>query len=155
MLIIEIQTCLNRKKEQYLRSKLTGKEEIIAAMEQFDEQHQKFLSKVDRRFVIDLFLRLREKPGEKPMYTTETGVELGRDTQAIRDQVIQMTGTAPQIYDKGTHIVANHRIDYELLKKIQDHPKVIEVKGTYMGSSASIGPSQESSAEIQSGEKEC
>jgi hypothetical protein len=41
-----------------------------------------------------------------------------------------------------------HRLDYDLLKKIQDHPKVIEVKGTYMGSSASIGPSQESSAQI-------
>lgn len=153
MLIIEFQTCLNRKKEQYLRSKLTGKEEIIAAMEQFDGQYQKFLSKVDRRFVINLFLCLREKPGENPMYTTETWVEPGRDTQAIRDQVIQMTGTAPQIYDKGTHLVANHRIDYDLLKKIQDHPKVIEVKGTYMGSSASIGPSQESSADTQSKER--
>jgi hypothetical protein len=131
---------------------LTGKEEIIAAMEHFEEQHQKFLPKVDRRFVIDLFLRLREKPDEKPMYTIETWVEPGGDTQAIRDQVIQLTGTAPQIYDKGTHL-ANHRIDYVLLKKIQDHPKVIEVKGTYMGSSASIGPSQESSAEIQSGKK--
>ena len=136
-----------------MRSKLTGKEEIIAAMEHFEEQHQKFLPKVDRRFVIDLFLRLREQPDEKPMYTIETWVELGGDTQAIRDQVIQMTGTAPQIYDKGTHLVANHPIDYDLLKKIQDHPKVIEVKGTYMGSSASIGPSQESSAEIQSGKK--
>ena len=136
-----------------MRSKLTGKEEIIAAMEHFEEQHQKFLPKVDRRFVIDLFLRLREKPDEMPMYTIETWVEEGGDPKAIRDQVLQMTGTAPQIYDKGTHLVANHRIDYDLLKKIQDHPKVIEVKGTYMGSGASIGPSQESSAQIQSGEK--
>jgi hypothetical protein len=39
MLIIEFQTCLNTKKEQYLRFKLTGKEEIIAAMERFEEQH--------------------------------------------------------------------------------------------------------------------
>jgi hypothetical protein len=132
---------------------LTGKEEIIAAMEQFEQQHQKFLPKVDQSFVIDLFLRLREKPDDRPMYTIETWVEEGGDTEAIRDQVIQMTGTAPQIYDKGTHLVANHRIDYDLLKKIQDHPKVIEVKGTYMGSSASIGPSQESSADTQSRER--
>jgi hypothetical protein len=100
-----------------------------------------------------LFLRLREKPDEKPMYTIETWVEDGEHKEAIRDQVRQMTGTTPQIYDKGTHLVANHRIDYDLMKKIQDHPKVIEVKGTYMGSNASIGPSQESSGKIQSGEK--
>jgi hypothetical protein len=135
-----------------LRFGLTDKDEIIGAMENFEKLHLKFLPKVDRRFVIDLFLRMREKPDEKPMYTIETWVESGGDTQAIRDQVIRMTGTAPQIYDKGTHLVANHRIDYELLKKIQDHPKVIEVKGTYMGSSASIGPSQES-AEFHSREK--
>jgi hypothetical protein len=129
------------------------KEEIIAEMEQFEQQHQKFLPKVDRSFVIHLFLRLREKPDDRPMYTIETWVEEGGDTEAIRDQVIQMTGTAPQIYDKGTHLVANHRIDYDLLKKIQDHPKVIEVKGTYMGNSASIGPSQESSDDTQSKER--
>jgi hypothetical protein len=79
------------------------------------------------------------------MYTIETWVEPGGNTQAIRDQRLQMTGTAPQIYDKETHLVANHRIDYDLLKKIQDHPKVIEVKGIYMGSSSSIGSSQDSS----------
>jgi hypothetical protein len=132
---------------------LSGKEEIIAAMEHFELLHQKFLPKVDRRLVIDLFLRLRESPDVKPMYTIETWVEEGGDTEAIRDKVIQMTGTAPQIYDRGTHLVANHRRDYDLLKQIQDHPKVIEVKGTYMGSSASIGPSQESSADIREGER--
>ncbi len=46
-------------------------------MQQFEEKHQKFLPKVDRRFVLDLFLRLREKPDEKPMYTIETWVEEG------------------------------------------------------------------------------
>jgi hypothetical protein len=132
---------------------LTGKEEIISAMEHFEQVHQKFLPKVDRTFVIDLFLRLREKPDEKPMYTIETWVEEGGDTQAIRNQVIKMTGTAPQIYDRGTHLVANHRIDYDLLKQIQDHPKVIEIKGSYMGSSASIGPSQESSADIEKNQR--
>jgi hypothetical protein len=74
---------------------LSGKEEIIAAMEHFELLHQKFLPKVDRRLVIDLFLRLRESRDVKPMYTIETWVEKGGDTEAIRDKVIQMTGTAP------------------------------------------------------------
>jgi hypothetical protein len=56
-------------------------------MQQFEEKHQKFLPKVDRRFVIDLFLRLREKPEEKPMYTIETWIEDGKHKEAIRDQV--------------------------------------------------------------------
>jgi hypothetical protein len=66
-------------------------------------------------------------------------------------EVIRMTGTASQIFDRGTHLVASHRLDYELLKQIQDHPKVIEVKGTFMGSTASIGASHESSADIRRG----
>jgi hypothetical protein len=37
-----------------LRFELTGKEEIIAAMEQIEEQHQKFFPKVDRRLVVNL-----------------------------------------------------------------------------------------------------
>ena len=132
---------------------MSGKEEIIQSMQRFEELHQKYLPKVDRRLAIDLFLRLRENPDVKPMYTVETWIEEGGDTEAIRNQVIRMTGTAPQIHDRGTHLVANHRLDYDLLKEIQDHPKVIEVKGTYMGSSASIGASLESSADIRRGER--
>jgi len=76
---------------------LSGKEEVIAAMENFEQQHQKFLPKVDRRFVIDLFLRLREKPDEKPMYTIESWVEEGGDTQAIRNQVIKDRNCSPDL----------------------------------------------------------
>lgn len=48
--------------------------------------------------------------------------------------------------------MANHKVDYEVLKQIQDHPQVQEVTGTYMGSMASIGASQEPS--VQGGRKE-
>lgn len=132
---------------------MSGKEEIVSSMKQFEQLHEKYLPKVDRRLVIDLLLRLRENPNDKPVYTVEAWVEEGGDTEAIRMEVIRMTGTAPQIFDRGTHLVANHRLDYELLKQIQDHPKVIEVKGTFMGSNASIGASLESSADIRRGER--
>lgn len=84
--------------------------------------------------MIDLFLRLREDPSVKPMYTIETFVEDGGDPEEIRKEVIQMTGMAPQMHDNATHIMAQHKLDYELLKQIQNHPKVKEVTGTYMGS---------------------
>jgi hypothetical protein len=131
---------------------LSGKEEIISAMEQFERIHQKYLPKVDRRLVVDLFLRLRENPNSKPMYTIETFTEKGTSSEEIRNEIIRMTGMAPQFFDKGTHIVVNHAMDYDLLKYINDHPKVVEIKGTYMGSMASIGASQESSADIRRAE---
>ena len=121
-------------------------------MEQFEKMHEKFLPKVDRRLVIDLFLRLRENPNDKSMYTIETFTEEGTNNEEIRNDVIQKTGMAPQFFDKGTHIVVHHKLDYDLLKYINDHPKVIEIRGTYMGSMASIGASYESSADTRRGE---
>jgi hypothetical protein len=131
---------------------LSGKEEIISAMEQFEKLHEKYLPKVDRRLVIDLFLRMRENPNDKPMYTIETFAEEGTNNEEIRNDVIQKTGMAPQFFDKG-HIVVNHALDYDLLKYINDHPKVVEIRGSYMGSMASIGASYESSADIRRGER--
>ena len=124
---------------------MSGKEEIAQSMRKFEELHNQYLPKVDRRLVIDLMLRLRDNPAEKPMYTIEAFVEEGGDPEEIRNEVIRMTGMAPQMYDRATHIVAHHKLDYELLKQIQDHPKVVEVTGTYMGSAASIGASRDQS----------
>ncbi len=123
-------------------------------MEQFEKVHEKYLPKVDRRLVIDLFLRLRENPNDKPMYTIETFTQEGTNHEEIRNDVIQKTGMAPQFFDKGTHIVVHHKLDYDLLKYINDHPKVIEIRGTYMGSMASIGASFESSADTHRRERQ-
>lgn len=122
-------------------------------MEQFEKLHEKYLPKVDRRLVIDLFLRMRENPNDKPMYTLETFAEEGTNNEEIRNDVIQKTGMAPQFFDKGTHIVVHHKLDYDLLKYINDHPKVVEIRGTHMGSMASIGASYESSADTRRGER--
>jgi hypothetical protein len=46
----------------------------------------------------------------------------------------------------------HHALDYDLLKYINDHPKVVEVRGTYMGSMASIGASLELSADVRRAE---
>jgi hypothetical protein len=132
---------------------VSGKEEIISAMEQFERVHEKYLPKVDGILVIDFCLRLRENPNDKPMYTVETFTEEGINSEEIRNDIIQRTGMAPQFFDKGTHIVVHHALDYDLLKYINDHPQVVEIRGTYMGSMASIGASHESSADIRRGER--
>ena len=102
-----------------------GKEEITSAMEQFERVHQKYLPKVDRRLVIDLFLHLRENPNVKPMYTVETFTEEGTNPEEIRNEIIRRTEMAPQFFDKGTHIVVHHQLDYDLLKYINDRPGVV------------------------------
>ena len=66
---------------------------------------------------------------------------------------MRLTGTAPQLHDNSTQIVAHHKLDYELLKKIQDYPNIVEVKGTYMGSMASIGASHEPTGNARSNER--
>lgn len=126
-------------------STMSGKEELISAMKQFERLQEKYLPKVDRRLVIDLFSRLREAPNGRPMYTIEAFLDEGSNPEEIRNEVMRMTGTAPQFHDRATHLVAHHRLDYELLKQIQDHPNVKEVTGTYAGSEASIGASHEPS----------
>jgi hypothetical protein len=129
-----------------------GKEEIMSAMEQFEKMQEKYLPKVDRKLVVDLFLRLRENPNDKPMYTMETFVEKGTNSEDIRNEIIRNTGMAPQFFDRGTHIVVHHKLDYDVLKLMNDHPGVLEIRGTYMGSMASTGASYDSSANVRTAE---
>ena len=121
-------------------------------MEQFEKMQEKYLPKVDRKLVVDLFLRLREDPNDKPMYTMETFVEKGTNSEEIRNEIIRDTGMAPQFFDKGTHVVVHHKLDYDLLKLMNDHPGVVEIRGTYMGSMASTGASYDSSANVRTAE---
>ena len=124
----------------------------MSAMKQFEKMQEKYLPKVDRKLVVDLFLRLREDPNDKPMYTMETFVEKGTNSEEIRNEIIRDTGMAPQFFDKGTHVVVHHKLDYDLLKLMNDHPGVVEIRGTYMGSMASTGASYDSSANVRTAE---
>jgi hypothetical protein len=124
----------------------------MSAMEQFEKMQEKYLPKVDRKLVVDLFVRLREDSNDKPMYTMETFVEKGTNSEEIRNEIIRDTGMAPQFFDKGTHVVVHHKLDYDLLKLMNDHPGVVEIRGTYMGSMASTGASYDSSANVRTAE---
>ena len=124
----------------------------MSAMEQFEKMQEKYLPKVDRKLVVDLFLRLREDPNDKPMYTMETFIEKGTNSEEIRNEIIRDTGMAPQFFDKGTHVDVHHKLDYDLLKLMNDHPGVVEIRGTYMGSMASTGASYDSSANVRTAE---
>ena len=47
----------------------------------------------------------------------------------------------PAFYDNGTHVVVAHKIDFNMLKMINDIDFVERIRGTFSGSMASQGPS--------------
>jgi hypothetical protein len=119
-----------------IQNRLGEKEEIISAMEQFKRVHEKYLPKVNCKSMIDLFLRLREDPNAKSIYTVESYLSKGVDTEKVRNEIIRITGTAPHpnFHDGGTHVVTHHRLDYDILKQINDAESILEVMGVlHMG----------------------
>jgi hypothetical protein len=53
--------------------------------------------------------------------------------------IIEKTGMVPDIYDKGTHYVTNHRLTLEMLKEIS----ALEVTGEYTDGITGRGASHE------------
>lgn len=100
------------------------------------------LPQVDKKLITELLLLM--KKDEAPMYTLEIFLKRNADIQEIRERVAKQTGQVATFYDKGTHMVAAHRITLEMLEEICQHEDVEEIKGTHITrGSASIGPSHE------------
>jgi hypothetical protein len=127
---------------------LSEQKEGIAELEDLNlqsaklaETYRRIFYKVDPALVFDLVTRLQQDPkNPKPMYTVEVFTKDGTDPQKSRDHILQTTGSVPSIYDKGTHYVSHHRLNLEILKKLNDIDYVLEVMADYTGSAASNGP---------------
>ena len=114
--------------------------------DKIEEAYQQIFPKVDPFLVHDLILRMQEDPTYKdvgPMYTVEVFTKEGTDSEASRRHILNTTGMAPAIYDKGTHYVTHMRLTPEILKKLNDFEHVLEIMGDYTGTDASIGPKHE------------
>ena len=55
---------------------MSGKEEVISAMEQREKVQEKYLPKVDHKLIIDFFLHMREEPNEKEGLNQKRGLKL-------------------------------------------------------------------------------
>jgi hypothetical protein len=105
------------------------------------ESYRKLFPKVDPALVYDLISRLDQDPkNTSPVYTIEVFTREGTDPEKSRDHILQTTGTVPSVYDNGTHYVSTHRLNLEILKKLNDIEYVLEVMGDYTGGAASRGP---------------
>lgn len=116
--------------------------DLIKKFDEFEEAMRAYIEKVDFPLIVDLLLRQKEIKRD-PIYTLEVFIKPNQDTEKIRNNIMNTTGTAPAFYDSGTHIVVTYRINFDLLKRINDIESVELIKGTYVSGMASIGPTYE------------
>ena len=104
----------------------------------FDNLEQALKSvfpKVDPRTVVSLIMQQRKV--ENPIYTLETILNPGQNTDAIRDLIIRETGMAPGFYLSGTKVIVTHKLNLELLKRINDIDYVVSIKAAPYSAGAS------------------
>ena len=74
---------------------------------------------------------------KNPLYTLETVIKPGQNTDDIREVILRVTGMAPGFYLSGTKIVVTHKLSLELLKRINDLDYVVSIKPAPYSAAAS------------------
>jgi hypothetical protein len=120
---------------------LSAAEEVLKKFDELEGAMKTHLGKVDAPLIVDLILRQKKENNNNPIYTLEVFLKPNQNTEEIRNRIISETGMTPAFYDNGTHLVVAHKIDFNMLKMINDIDFVERIRGTYSGSIASIGPS--------------
>jgi hypothetical protein len=108
---------------------------VISRFDDLDQALKSVFPKVDPRTVVGLILR--EKKEKNPLYTLETVVNPGQNTDAIRELILRETGMAPGFYLHGTKVVVTHKLNLELLKRINDIDYVVSIKAAPYSAGAS------------------
>jgi hypothetical protein len=116
---------------------LSVESEILRKFDELETMMKRHLGKVDRSLIMDLILRQKEE--KNPIYTLEVFVQQNPNVEEIRNRIVRETGMMPAFYEGGTHIVVAHKINFDMLKMINDIEDVERIRGTYCGG-ASIGP---------------
>ena len=115
--------------------------EVLKKFDEFEDSIRTHLGKVDPLLIVDLLLRQKKEKNKNPIYTLEVFIKPKQNTEEIRNRIINETGMVPAFYDGGTHVVVAHKIDFDILKMINDIETVERIRGTYAGGGmASIGP---------------
>lgn|SRR5437588_196919 len=121
--------------------KLSDIDEVLKKFDEFESSMSTHLEKVDPSLIVDMILRQKKDKNMNPLYTLEVFIKPKTNTEELRNRIINETGMVPAFYDGGTHVVVAHKIDFKMLKMINDIDFVERIKGTYAGGGmASIGP---------------
>jgi hypothetical protein len=103
-------------------------EDVVNKFNDLDSMLKRVFSKVDPLLVVSLIFD-RNASG-KSIYTLETILKEGLDTEAVRNNVIRKTGMAPAFYLQGTKMIVSHPLDLEFLKWINDQDGIVSIKGS-------------------------
>src|ERR671930_925689 len=114
--------------------------EVLKKFDEFEASMKIHLGKIDPPLIVDLLLRQKKEDNKNPIYTLEVFIKPNQNTDEIRNRIINETGMVPAFYDGGTHIVVAHKVNFDMLKMINDIEFVERIRGTYSGSTASLGP---------------
>jgi hypothetical protein len=120
-----------------MADRLSAVEEVLKKFDELEDVIKTHLGKVDPPLIVDLILR-QKKEKNNPIYTLEIFLKPNQNTEEIRNRIISDTGMTPAFYDNGTHVVVAHKIDFDMLKMINDIDFVERIRGTYLGSMASL-----------------
>ena len=116
-------------KEIHRKLQVLGEvEDVVNKFNDLDSMLKRVFSKVDPLLVVSLIFD-RSANG-KSIYTLETILKEGLDTEAIRNNVINKTGMAPAFYLRGTKMIVSHPLDLEFLKWINDQEGIVSIKGS-------------------------
>src|SRR4029078_244187 len=103
-------------------------EDVVNKFNELDGMLKKIFSKVDPLLVVSLIFDRSENG--KSIYTLETILKEGLDTEMIRNNVINKTGMAAVFYLRGTKMIVSHPLDLEFLKWINDQEGIVSIKGS-------------------------
>jgi hypothetical protein len=102
--------------------------DVILRFDSLDQTLKSVFPKVDPGTVVNLILR--EKNDNNPLYTLQVTLKPGQDTEAIRDLIMRETGMARGFYLHGTEVVVTHKLNLDLLKRINDIDYVVTIKAS-------------------------
>ncbi len=121
---------------------MSGIDDLKDKFTQYENAMKTCLPKVDPKLITEILQLMKRE--EAPMYTIEIFLNTNANIDVLRDLVAKRTGEVATFYDNGTHMVAAHKINLEMLEEISQHDDVDEIKGTHVTrGTASIGPSFE------------
>jgi hypothetical protein len=109
--------------------------DVVSRFDDLEQALKSVFPKVDPRTVFGLVMR--EKKDKNPLYTLETVLKPGQNTDAIRELIVRETGMAPGFYLSGTKLVVTHKLNLELLKRINDIDYVVSIKASPYSAGAS------------------
>ncbi|MGI0020656.1 MAG: hypothetical protein ACREAY_09325 [Nitrososphaera sp.] len=103
-------------------------EDVVKEFSEADNAIRSVFPKVDPVLVVRLIFDQKAK--RHNIYTVEAILKDGQDTETVRKRVIEATGMAPGFYLQGTKMITSHKLDLQLLKRINDVDYVVSVKGS-------------------------